>query len=187
MFEALFILTTIDAGTRIGRFLLQEVAGRVHPALGRTDWWPGAIVTTLLIVVGWAWFIDSNNFDTIWRMFGIANQMLAAIAMAIVTVCLVNEGCARYAWVTVIPMTVVLITTCSAAVVMLGGLQTTWATQMAKPTPDRTLLFNVALQAALILAMLLCTAIIVAAGAVRIARRRDVGRRGFETAAPAHV
>src|SRR3712207_7916243 len=81
MFEALFILTTIDTGTRIGRFLIQEVMGKVSPKLGRTDWWPGAIVATLLVVGGWSYFINSNNFDTIWRMFGIANQMLAVIAL----------------------------------------------------------------------------------------------------------
>src|ERR1700692_2378370 len=81
MFEALFILTTIDAGTRIGRFLLQEIFGLLHPKLGRTDWWPGAIVSSLLIVGGWVYFImDTGSFAAIWTMFGIANQMLAVIA-----------------------------------------------------------------------------------------------------------
>src|SRR5438045_753532 len=71
MFEALFILTTIDAGTRIGRFLVQEVMGKIHAPLGRPGWWPGAIVSTALVVAGWAWFIDANSFDVVWRMFGI--------------------------------------------------------------------------------------------------------------------
>src|SRR5690348_7362998 len=114
MFEALFILTTIDAGTRIGRFLLQEVAGKLHPQLGRTNWWPGAIVSTILIVAGWAWFIDANSFTTIWKMFGIANQTLAVIALTIATTCIINEGKARYAWVTLVPIAVVMITTGSA-------------------------------------------------------------------------
>src|SRR5205814_293329 len=107
MFEALFILTTIDAGTRIGRFLIQEIAGKVHPQLGRTDWWPGAIASTVLIVFAWAWFMNSDSFDTIWTMFGIANQMLAVIALTVVSVCLVNEGKGRYVWVTVVPLAVV--------------------------------------------------------------------------------
>src|SRR5213596_4390932 len=72
MFEALFILTTIDAGTRVGRFLLQDFVGRFYEPLGRKEWLPGSIIASVLLVVGWAWFIDSNNFDTIWRMFGIA-------------------------------------------------------------------------------------------------------------------
>ena len=171
MFEALFILTTIDAGTRIGRFLLQEVAGKIHPKLGRTDWWPGAIVSTLLIVAGWAWFIDSNNFATIWKTFGIANQILAVIALTVVTVCLVNEGKGRFAWVTVLPMTFVIVTTSAAAAYMILGYHTTWTTQMAKATPDRTLLFNTALQAFLVVAMISCTALIILCGVFRIVSR----------------
>ena len=91
MFEALFILTTIDAGTRIGRFLLQEIFGLVNPKFGRTDWWPGSILSTLLIVTGWAYFINANSFSAIWTMFGIANQMLAVIALAVVTTVLARE------------------------------------------------------------------------------------------------
>jgi len=168
MFEALFILTTIDAGTRIGRFLLQEVAGKLHPQLGRTNWWPGAIVSTILIVAGWAWFIDANSFTTIWKMFGIANQMLAVIALTIVTTCIINEGKARYAWVTLVPIAVVMVTTGSAAVIMLGAQYTTWTTQAAKATPDRTLMFNTAFLAFLIAAMLFCTGLIIAAAVARI-------------------
>jgi carbon starvation protein len=156
MFEALFILTTIDAGTRIGRFLVQEVGSKIHPALGRQDWWPGTLISTFLIVLGWAYLIDSNSFDVIWPMFGIANQMLAVIALAIVTVCIVNEGRGRYAWVTVAPMTVVLITTTSASVAKLAALNQSTAT------------FNTRLQTVLILAMLLCTGIIIVAALLRI-------------------
>src|SRR5437660_7296839 len=78
MFEALFILTTIDAGTRIGRFLLQEAAGKaIHPKLADQKWWPGAIGSTLLIVIGWSYLIlNAASFDAVWQMFGIANQVL---------------------------------------------------------------------------------------------------------------
>jgi carbon starvation protein len=182
MFEALFILTTIDAGTRIGRFLLQEVAGKVHPALGRAGWWPGALASTALIVLGWTWFMNSDNFATIWQMFGIANQMLAVIALTIVTVCIVNEGKGRYAWVTVVPMGVVMTTTFSAAVIMLGGLHNTWAAQTAKAVPDSKMLFNTGLQAALILLIVGLTVIIQLTAVARLirggARRAEVAMVG---------
>jgi carbon starvation protein len=168
MFEALFILTTIDTGTRIGRFLLQEVFGKVHPKLGQTDWWPGAIISTLLIVFGWAWFINSNSFMVVWAMFGIGNQMLAVIALAIVTTVLVNEGKARYAWVTAGPMIVVMTTTGSAAMFMLAGHWQTWRTQFAKPGgPDTAVVLNSMIQAALIVAMLVCAALVIAGGVAR--------------------
>ena len=75
MFEALFILTTIDTGTRIARFLVQEAMGRVHPELGRTDWLPGAIVATAAVTAGWGLLVYTGSIDTIWPMFGIANQL----------------------------------------------------------------------------------------------------------------
>jgi len=115
MFEALFILTTIDAGTRIGRFLLQEVAGRVHPALGRTNWLPGAMLSTLLIVLGWAYFINANSMEAIWPMFGIANQMLAAIALSIASGILIKARRPRYALVTLLPLAWLALVTTSAA------------------------------------------------------------------------
>jgi carbon starvation protein len=167
MFEALFILTTIDAGTRIGRFLVQEVGGKVWPRFGRTDWIPSALISTFLVVLGWAWFIHSNNFDTIWKMFGIANQMLAVLALAIVTAVLVNEGKGRYAWVTIAPMVVVIITTGSAAMYMLSGNWNTWTAQMAKPKADASVLFNAALQAFLVLAMMITAGIVIVGGIAR--------------------
>jgi carbon starvation protein len=171
MFEALFILTTIDAGTRIGRFLLQEVAGKViHPRLGDTGWWPGSLVSTLLVVVGWAWFMNSDSFRTIWTVFGIANQLLAVIALAVVSAWLVNEGRAKYLWVTLIPMAVVATTTGSAAVLMLKGLVTGIRTQLdlAPGTRNYTTLTNSSLQAALLLALLLCGAAVVLGSLKRI-------------------
>ena len=99
MFEALFILTTIDAGTRVGRFLLQETMGKwIHPKLAKTDSWPSAIMATALVVGGWFYFIDATAMDAIWPMFGIANQLLAVMALAIATVALVRSGKGRYWW-----------------------------------------------------------------------------------------
>jgi carbon starvation protein len=121
MFEALFILTTIDAGTRIARFLLQEAFGAVSPRFARTDWLPGALLATLLVTAGWAWLIHTGSISTIWPMFGIANQLLAVLALALVTTLLVNAGKVRYAPVTLLPMLFVTATTMTAGVEMIGG------------------------------------------------------------------
>ncbi len=121
MFEALFILTTIDAGTRIGRFLVQETLGRVHPKFAQTDWWPGAMLATFLVTAGWGLLVWTGSVATIWPMFGIANQLLAVIALTLVTTLLVNSGRGRYAPVTVLPMLFVIATTMTAGVQMCGG------------------------------------------------------------------
>jgi carbon starvation protein len=114
MFEALFILTTIDAGTRVGRFVLQEFGGRVWTPFGRKDWMPGSIVATTMVVMAWAYFIFTGSISTIWPMFGIANQLLAAVALALGTTVLINIGRAKYAWATLLPMCFVATTTLTA-------------------------------------------------------------------------
>ena len=114
MFEALFILTTIDAGTRIGRFLVQEFGGRVWKRFERPDWIPGSIVSTTFVVFCWAYFIWTGSIGTIWPMFGTANQLLAAVALAVATSAIINAGKARYAWVTLAPMLFVAATTLAA-------------------------------------------------------------------------
>jgi carbon starvation protein len=119
MFEALFILTTIDTGTRIARFLLQEALGRVHPKFERTDWLPGAALATLVVTAGWGILVQTGSIDTIWPMFGIANQLLAVIALCLVTTLLVNTGRGRYAPITVLPMLFVTATTMTAGAKML--------------------------------------------------------------------
>ena len=120
MFEALFILTTIDTGTRIARFLLQEVLGKVHPQFGKTDWLPGAALATFVVTAGWGVLIYTGSIDTIWPMFGIANQLLSVVALALVTTLLINTGRARYAPVTLLPMLFVTATTLTAAAEMAG-------------------------------------------------------------------
>ncbi len=116
MFEALFILTTIDAGTRIGRFILQEALGKVYAPFARTNWLPGNLITSLLIVFGWGYFIYTGTVATIWPMFGVANQLLATLALAIGTTYLINNGKRKYMWVTVTPMVFVGITTITGGV-----------------------------------------------------------------------
>jgi carbon starvation protein len=114
MFEALFILTTIDAGTRIARFLLQEALGKIYAPFERTDWLPGALLATFVVTAAWGALIWAGSISTIWPMFGIANQLLAVLALAVITTLLVNTGRARYAPVTLLPMLFVTATTLTA-------------------------------------------------------------------------
>ena len=114
MFEALFILTTIDAGTRVARFALQEFVGRAWKPFGRANWLPGSISATSFICFAWGYLIWTGSIDTIWPMFGIANQLLASVGLAVGTTILINMGRAKYAWATVVPLCFVATTTLTA-------------------------------------------------------------------------
>jgi len=115
MFEALFILTTVDAGTRVARFLLQELGGHVYKPLGNFRWLPGNIGMSALVVFAWGYMIYTGSVSTIWPMFGVANQLLAAIALGIGTTIIIKSGKFKYSWVTFIPMCFMFITTLTAA------------------------------------------------------------------------
>jgi carbon starvation protein len=114
MFEALFILTTVDSGTRVGRFLVQEFGGRLWKKLGDAEWLPGSLGATAFMVLAWGYFIWTGNINTIWPLFGIANQLLGAVALAVATTVLINMGRTRVAWVTFLPLCFLSVTTMTA-------------------------------------------------------------------------
>jgi carbon starvation protein len=161
MFEALFILTTIDTGTRVGRFLLQEFLGRRWPRLGDTAWPPAAALSSLVIVVGWSYFILTGSIATIWPMFGIANQLLATVALAVGATILLREGRRpAYAWVALGPLIFVAGTTITAAVRSLFEVYLPMARDPATATMG-------AINAGVTATLLTCVLSILAMSAVR--------------------
>ncbi len=119
MFEALFILTTVDAGTRVARYVMHELLGKVYKPLGNQKSIAAGAPIAALVVVSWGYLIYTGNISTIWPLFGTGNQLLATIALAVVTVFLVNMGKARYAWLAAVPMAFVGVTTVTAGVLSI--------------------------------------------------------------------
>jgi carbon starvation protein len=178
MFEALFILTTIDAGTRVARFLVGEFLGRGYAPFARHDWMPGAMVSTFLVVAAWAYFIWAGSISTIWPMFGIANQLLASVALAVGTTVIINAGRARYAWVTILPLSFVSVTTLTAGAMSVRDSFYPMATG-----PDVTKHFQGYLNSVVTIVMMVCVLVILSSAVLRWVRVLNGTLNSAESAA----
>jgi carbon starvation protein len=182
MFEALFILTILDAGTRVGRFMLQDLLGHVWAPFGRTSWMPGVIGFSAAIVAAWGYFLYQGvrdplgGINSLWPLFGIANQLLAAIALCVATTILIKMHGARYLWIPTVPLAWLLVVTFTGAwqkifspapaigflsqADKLEGALRAGALTTAKAIETRALIFNARLDAALCGVFLLLVATI---------------------------
>jgi carbon starvation protein len=178
MFEALFILTTIDTGTRVGRFMLQEIVGHVWPRFGQTSWYPSVLLASGLVCAGWGYFLYQGVVDplgginSLWPLFGISNQLLAAVALCVATTILIKMGRQRYIWVTLGPLAWLI------AVTMTAGWQKVFsadpklgflahaATLVGSTAPDAArLVFNDRLNAVVALFFMAVVAMLVVTSA----------------------
>jgi carbon starvation protein len=199
MFEALFILTIIDAGTRVGRFMLQDLLGHVVPPLGRTSWMPGVIATSAFVVAAWGYFLIQGvrdplgGINSLWPLFGISNQLLAAIALCVATTILLKMHGARYMWITCVPLVWLVVVTFTAAwqkifspIPAIGFLAQA-AKLAAEPQKATTpvLIFNARLDAAVcgillvLVATILADSIRIWAGILRGTREAQVHESPF--------
>jgi carbon starvation protein len=158
MFEALFILTTVDTGTRVARFLVQEAGGAFYKPLKRHSWMPGTLLTSFLVVAAWAALIYSGSISTIWPMFGVANQILAALALSIGTTVLLKMGKVRYTPITMVPMTFMFVLTLTASWELAVRFL-----NLARQKPAEALTYRLD---AVLVAVMACLAVVILADSV---------------------
>jgi carbon starvation protein len=178
LFEAVFILTTVDAGTRVGRFMLQELLKHVWAPLGHYSWYPSILISSALVVAAWGYFLYQGVIDplgginSLWPLFGIANQLLAAVALCVVTTILVKMGKMKHAWVTIVPLAWLASATLTAGyqkvfspLPSLGFLAHARSLTNS-PNPDAArMIFNDRLDAALALFFMAVVVVVIAASA----------------------
>jgi carbon starvation protein len=186
MFEALFILTVVDAGTRVGRFMLQDMGRHIWEPFGRVSWYPAVLASSAIFVGMWGWFLIGGVTDplggiySLWPLFGISNQLLACVALCVATTIIVKMGKARYMWVTLVPLLWVGVVTLTAgwqkvfAAAPLGFLATARGIGDAVArgeTPGgsieaaQRLMFNNRLDAAVAIFFMVSVVVIIAASA----------------------
>ncbi|MEP6643582.1 MAG: carbon starvation CstA family protein [Acidobacteriaceae bacterium] len=189
MFEALFILTVLDAGTRVGRFMLQDALGHVWKPLGRTSWYPSILLTSAIIVAAWGYFLwqgvkdPLGGINSLWPLFGISNQLLATVALCVATTIIIKSGKSRYAAVTFVPLAWLVAITFSASWYKIfspnpriGFLS--HARQLAASSSNARLIFNDRLDAAVTAALILMVTLIVIESAMewfRVVSGRKIG------------
>ena len=208
MFEAIFILTTLDAGTRVGRFMLQDLLGTIWPRMSKTSWMPSVILTSSLVVAGWGYFLyigvidPSGGVNILWPLFGISNQLLAGIALCVATGILIKSGKMKYSWVTGLPLIWLLIVTSSAAWekltshdIRIGFLAAAndWSEKLAAGSllPEKAnvashLIFNLKLDVGLMLFLVTLLWVIVL-DTLRVSVRYLTGRRVPDSAETPYV
>ncbi len=199
MFEALFILTIIDAGTRVGRFMLQDLLGHISPSLGRTSWMPGVIATSALVVAGWGYFLVQGvrdplgGINSLWPLFGISNQLLAAIALCVATTILLKMHGPKFMWITCVPLAWLVTVTFTAGwqkvfspLPAIGFLAQADKLEAGPATAaTTTLIFNARLDAALccilvvMVAAILVDSLRVWIGIIRGTRDADIAESPF--------
>jgi carbon starvation protein len=145
MFEALFVLTVIDAGTRVGRYILSSALGHIYPKFEKTNWITGIMITSAVMSCAWGYLLYGGQIATIWPMFGVANQLLGAIALAIGTTLILSHGRKKYCWVTIVPFCFVAFTT------IAGGFYNIFKTYLPQHMLVNTLLTAVLLVLTLII------------------------------------
>ena len=190
MFEALFILTTLDAGTRVGRFVLQDIGRHVWAPFGRVSWYPAVVIASALFVAMWGYFLYQGVLDplgginSLWPLFGISNQLLGAVALCVGTTVIINSGRARYAWVTLLPLSWLVTVTLTAgwqkvmspnptlgflskASALARGLATGVLPVGRSASDVRRMIFNERLDAAVAAAFMLAVVVVLVASALK--------------------